>query len=63
MATKPQWRTSSYTKSDTCVEVADNTPGVVLVRDSNHRDGGCLTLRPAIWSSFVDFVKAGAVLH
>ncbi|MGW7753648.1 DUF397 domain-containing protein [Streptomyces violaceusniger] len=41
-----------------CVEVADSTSSVVLVRDSNHRDGGCLTLRPATWSSFVDFVKA-----
>ncbi|MGW5446412.1 DUF397 domain-containing protein [Streptomyces asiaticus] len=61
MATKPEWRTSSYTKSDTCVEVADNDSDMVLVRDSKHRDFGFLALRPGAWSSFVDFVKATEV--
>jgi hypothetical protein len=33
----PNWRTSSYTKSDSCVEVADNDPAAVLVQDSKNR--------------------------
>ncbi|MDG4806217.1 DUF397 domain-containing protein [Micromonospora sp. WMMD1120] len=41
-----------------CVEVADNLPGVVLVRDSKHRDGGALTFGPAAWANFVDLAKA-----
>ncbi|MBL1120498.1 DUF397 domain-containing protein [Streptomyces sp. 110] len=61
MTTKPKWRTSSYTKSDTCVEVSDNQPDLVLVRDSKDPDRGCLALRPAAWSSFLDFLRATEV--
>ncbi|WBB65730.1 DUF397 domain-containing protein [Micromonospora sp. WMMD812] len=52
------WRTS--TRSGTqgeCVEVADNLPGVVLVRDSKDRSGAVLTLDPRTWRSFVEYAK------
>ncbi|WP_438453194.1 DUF397 domain-containing protein [Streptomyces asiaticus] len=61
MTTKPKWRTSSYTKSDTCVEVADNHPDLVLVRDSKNPDRRFLALRRAAWSSFVDFLRTTEV--
>ncbi|MFG2051620.1 DUF397 domain-containing protein [Micromonospora sp. NPDC048935] len=36
-----------------CVEVADNLPGVVLIRDSRDRSGLTLTFAPAAWRGFV----------
>ncbi|MFD7227716.1 DUF397 domain-containing protein [Streptomyces sp. NPDC059881] len=51
----PNWRTSSYTRSDSCVEVADNDPTNVLVRDTKDRDGGTLSFPPSSWSAFVKF--------
>lgn len=51
----PQWRTASYssTNGGSCVEVADNLPGRVLVRDTKDRAGGVLAFTPAAWSIFV----------
>ncbi|MET8092988.1 DUF397 domain-containing protein [Micromonospora sp. NPDC005220] len=56
----PQWRTATYssTNGGSCVEVADNLPGVVLVRDTKDRDGGTLTFGSAQWQGFVSFAKA-----
>ncbi|SCF10676.1 protein of unknown function (DUF397) [Micromonospora matsumotoense] len=53
--TDARWRTStrSSTNGGDCVEVADNLPGLVAVRDSKDRDGGVLTFTPAAWRSFV----------
>ncbi|MEU6959563.1 DUF397 domain-containing protein [Streptomyces chrestomyceticus] len=61
MPAKPNWRTSSYTKSDSCVEVADNQPNVILVRDSKNREGGMLTFRPASWLAFLELSKRHGV--
>ncbi|SCG63763.1 DUF397 domain-containing protein [Micromonospora inositola] len=36
-----------------CVEVADNLPGVVAVRDSKDPAGPALTFTPAAWRTFV----------
>ncbi|MEV7401014.1 DUF397 domain-containing protein [Streptomyces sp. NPDC091267] len=58
MAETPNWRTSNHTKSDTCVEVADNDPAGVLVRDSNNRSLGAMAVTPAAWAEFVEFSKA-----
>jgi hypothetical protein len=55
MTVIPNWRTSSYTKSDSCVEVADNDPERVMVRDTKHRHGGTVMLPPSSWASFVKF--------
>ncbi|MEV4761281.1 DUF397 domain-containing protein [Micromonospora chokoriensis] len=55
MTAEPRWRTSTRS-GDTggaCVEVADNLPGVVLVRDSKDRSGPVLTFAPAAWRGFV----------
>jgi hypothetical protein len=51
----PRWRTSSRsnTNGGECVEVADNLPGRVLVRDSKDTAGPMLTFEPAAWSAFV----------
>ena len=56
MATEvPNWRTSSYTRSDNCVEVADNDPEKVMVRNSKDRDGGTLTFPQSSWTAFVKY--------
>ncbi len=56
--TGAEWRTStrSGASGGDCVEVADNLPGVVLVRDSKDRAGAVLTFPPAAWRAFVDRV-------
>ncbi|SCL31690.1 protein of unknown function [Micromonospora pallida] len=53
--TGAQWRTSTRSGNNggNCVEVADNLPGIVLVRDSKNRDGGILAFPPAAWRAFV----------
>ena len=40
-----------------CVEVADNLPGVVGVRDSKDQAGPVLTFTPAAWRSFLGHAK------
>ncbi|ROO59458.1 uncharacterized protein DUF397 [Micromonospora sp. Llam0] len=55
---EPRWRTSTRsTGTGECVEVADNLPGRVHVRDTKNRDGGTLTFHPAAWSAFVTKVR------
>ncbi|MFC4016525.1 DUF397 domain-containing protein [Micromonospora sp. GCM10011542] len=55
-----RWRTSTRSGNNggNCVEVADNLPGVVLVRDSKDRDGGVLVIGPAAWQGFVNLARA-----
>ncbi|MFG3697411.1 DUF397 domain-containing protein [Micromonospora sp. NPDC049460] len=63
--TGARWRKS--TRSDnggaSCVEVADNLPGVVLVRDSKDRSGPVLSFGPTAWSRFVTGVVDGTGLR
>ncbi|RAO12562.1 DUF397 domain-containing protein [Micromonospora noduli] len=49
------WRKSTRSSSNggDCVEVADNLPGVVAVRDSKDPSGPALTFPPAAWAAFV----------
>ena len=58
--TSATWRTSSRSSQNggDCVEVADNLPGLVGVRDSKDREGGTLTFEPAAWRAFVRGVSA-----
>ncbi|RZU74637.1 uncharacterized protein DUF397 [Micromonospora kangleipakensis] len=58
--TGARWRTSTRSSSNggNCVEVADNLPGVVLVRDSKNRTGGTLSFTPAAWRAFVGGLPA-----
>ncbi|MCX5066540.1 DUF397 domain-containing protein [Micromonospora lupini] len=55
-----QWRksTRSGASGGNCVEVADNLPGVVGVRDSKDPAGPALTFGPAAWQAFVNHVGA-----
>ncbi|WP_442932449.1 DUF397 domain-containing protein [Micromonospora sp. NBC_01699] len=55
----PRWRKSSRSNGQggACVEVADNLPGRVLVRDTKDRDGGTLAFESAAWSAFVGFAR------
>ncbi|MEV4662222.1 DUF397 domain-containing protein [Micromonospora echinofusca] len=53
--TGARWRKSSRssTNGGTCVEVADNLPGVVGVRDSKDPTGPALVFTPTAWRAFV----------
>ncbi|WFE50193.1 DUF397 domain-containing protein [Micromonospora sp. WMMD1155] len=57
--TDARWRTATRSSNNggDCVEVADNLPGRVLVRDSKDREGGTLTFAPTAWSAFVEGVR------
>lgn len=57
--TGAQWRKSSRSGNNggSCVEVADNLPGVVLVRDTKDREGGTLDFTSRTWQSFVNLAK------
>ncbi|SCL54257.1 protein of unknown function [Micromonospora citrea] len=60
--TDARWRTATRSSNNggDCVEVADNLPGRVLVRDSKDRDGGTLSFAPDAWRAFVASVgRAG----
>ncbi|GIG86602.1 DUF397 domain-containing protein [Plantactinospora endophytica] len=53
--TNANWRKSTRSggSGGNCVEVADNLPGVVLVRDSKDPDGGTLSFGTGAWRAFV----------
>ncbi|MGW7021894.1 DUF397 domain-containing protein [Streptomyces decoyicus] len=53
------WRKSSYSNGDggNCVEVVDDLPGVVPVRDSKDPHGPAIVFPTAAWSTFVTAVK------
>ncbi|MGC4772417.1 DUF397 domain-containing protein [Micromonospora sp. DT44] len=57
--TDARWRTATRSSNNggNCVEVADNLPGRVLVRDSKDRDGGTLAFAPTSWRSFVEQLR------
>ncbi|MFE1930831.1 DUF397 domain-containing protein [Streptomyces sp. NPDC059474] len=54
------WRKSSYSNGDggECVEVADNLPGLVPVRDSKDPDGPALLFPAGSWGAFIASLKA-----
>ncbi|MEU0930291.1 DUF397 domain-containing protein [Streptomyces malaysiensis] len=54
------WRKSSYSNGDggDCVEVADNLPGVVPVRDSKNPDGPAIPFPTKSWAAFIASLKA-----
>jgi hypothetical protein len=57
-----RWRksTRSGTSGGDCVEVADNLPGMVAVRDSKDPDGPALVVTPATWRAFVNLARSTA---
>ncbi|MFG1841880.1 DUF397 domain-containing protein [Micromonospora sp. NPDC049175] len=54
------WRKSTRSggSGGNCVEVADNLPGVVGVRDSKDPTGPALAFAPATWAAFVGGIRA-----
>jgi hypothetical protein len=53
-----EWRKSSFSQSQNCVEVARNLPGIVAIRDSKHPDGPALVVSRARWAAFAAAVRA-----
>jgi hypothetical protein len=53
--TGARWRKSTRSGPDggNCIEVAENLPGVVAVRDSKDPTGPVLTFAPVSWRAFV----------
>ncbi|GAB4107550.1 DUF397 domain-containing protein [Micromonospora taraxaci] len=53
--TGARWRKSTRSGPDggNCVEVADNLPGLVAVRDSKDPAGPVLVFTPGAWRTFV----------
>ncbi|WP_031508482.1 DUF397 domain-containing protein [Streptomyces megasporus] len=53
-----EWRSSTYSGGNNeCVEVADNVPGVVPVRDSKRPSGPVLGIGPEAWRAFLDHLR------
>ncbi|MFJ8645850.1 DUF397 domain-containing protein [Streptomyces sp. NPDC093546] len=54
-----EWRKSSYSgpSGGDCLEVADDNPDLVPVRDSKNPHGPKLVFRAAAWSAFVADLK------
>ncbi|EME99109.1 DUF397 domain-containing protein [Streptomyces mobaraensis NBRC 13819 = DSM 40847] len=53
-----EWRTSSYTNGDggNCVEVADQVPGAIRVRDSKAPERALIRFPRVSWAAFVNAV-------
>ncbi|SCF40983.1 protein of unknown function (DUF397) [Micromonospora matsumotoense] len=55
------WRKSTRSggSGGDCVEVADNLPGLIGVRDSKDQSGPALRFHPTTWATFVRAVRSG----
>lgn len=53
-----EWRVSSFTDNETCVEVA-GTDSAVYVRNSNARNAGAVVFTRDEWSAFLKGAAAG----
>jgi hypothetical protein len=58
-----RWRKSSRSAGNggECVEVADNLPGLVAVRDSKDKTGPALTFTSTAWAGFVRAAKTTTI--
>jgi hypothetical protein len=55
-----RWRKSRRSGNEgNCVEVADNLPDVVAVRDSKDPNGPILTFTQPEWKAFIQGVRDG----
>jgi hypothetical protein len=59
--TSVSWRKSSYSNGNggACVEVAQNVPRLVAVRDSKDPGGPVLEFTPDVWEMFMARVRGG----
>jgi hypothetical protein len=62
IATLDGWRKSSYSndQAGSCLEVLDNHPSGIPVRDSKNPHGPALVFSREGWTSFVRALRAGA---
>ncbi|MBQ1094000.1 DUF397 domain-containing protein [Streptomyces sp. B93] len=59
-----RWRKSTYSGNqagDECIEVCDDVPGTIPVRDSKNPTGPVLLLAGAAWQPFVNGVRDGSL--
>ncbi|MCX5344043.1 DUF397 domain-containing protein [Streptomyces atratus] len=54
-----RWRKSSYSNSNggECVEIADDFPGIIPVRDSKNPTGPALLIPTSAWNDFIASLK------
>ncbi|WP_424643325.1 DUF397 domain-containing protein [Embleya sp. AB8] len=54
------WRKSTYSNSDggNCVEVRDDLPGIVPIRDSKDPSIGHLTIDATAWTALTDAIRS-----
>ncbi|MFJ1895380.1 DUF397 domain-containing protein [Streptomyces sp. NPDC088115] len=54
-----RWRSSSYSNASggECVEITDDFPGIIPVRDSKNPTGPTLIVQPEAWGAFVSSLK------
>ncbi|TDC74677.1 DUF397 domain-containing protein [Actinomadura sp. 7K507] len=57
-AREPQWRTSTYTEAQDCVELASLDGASVGIRDSKDPRSGYLAVSVAELNSLIDRIKA-----
>ncbi|WFE57423.1 DUF397 domain-containing protein [Micromonospora sp. WMMD712] len=58
------WRKSTRSNNGgDCIEVADNLPGIVGLRDSKDPSGPVLTFTPSSWATFIEDVKVQPLGH
>jgi hypothetical protein len=59
--TGARWHKSTHSGGNggDCVEVAENLPGIVAVRDTKNRDGATLIFTDSEWAAFIDGAKQG----
>ncbi|MBM2618998.1 DUF397 domain-containing protein [Actinoplanes sp. LDG1-06] len=58
--TGARWHKATRSGSDgNCVEVAENLPDIVAVRDTKNRNGATLIFTDAEWQAFIGSVKDG----
>ncbi|GAA0434129.1 DUF397 domain-containing protein [Streptomyces luteireticuli] len=56
------WRKSSYSMGqDSCVEITDQFPGAVPIRDSKTPDGPAIAASASAWTAFVAAVSTGTM--
>ncbi|MFE7318843.1 DUF397 domain-containing protein [Streptomyces sp. NPDC057555] len=54
-----RWRKSSYSNPNggNCVEISEDFPGIVPVRDSKNPEGPALVVPTTSWATFVQMLK------
>lgn len=57
MTDASNWRTSSYSGTENCIQVRGGKAENIYVRDTKDRFGAFLSFPPVSWAEFVESVK------